>query len=70
MYDAASQVPPQKWVYRYRAMGTQELCFPPPAVGGWGCGYIYICICIIYIYVNIYIYVIINIYIYVYVLKF
>ena len=37
IYDAASQNPPQRvWVYRYRAMGIQELCSPPPPVGGWG----------------------------------
>ena len=66
IYDAASQVPPQRvWVYRYRAMGIQELCSPTPPVGGWGCGYIYIYMCIIYVYISKYIYICVNMYVYV-----
>ena len=46
IYDAASQNPPQRvWVYRYRAMGIQELCSPTPLwVGGGVVIDIYICI--------------------------
>ena len=55
MYDAASQNPPQRvWVYRYRAMGIQELCSPPPPVGGWGGVVVVSWTCIPHLYMCVY----------------